>query len=529
LPAGAVNTPEHQALAREVAEEAITLLKNEGAVLPLNRAALKTIAVIGPNAAGTILTGGGSSAVEPPQRVTALDGLQAKVGGQVKIEFETGADNFEETPVIALSWLRLPDGSDVGVRGEFFRNADWAGSPEVIRNERRSDFWWFIPAAQNAAEDRVSVRWAGTLTVPESGRYQFELRHMGACRLLLDDQLLLTSHAPDGADNDSSVATATAQLDLVGGQAHTLKIEYLKYVGQTVIHYRLGLAASHKPGHDERLARAVALARRADVALVFVGMPEGFETEGWDRPHLNLPGEQNELVRAIAAANPRTVVVLNVGSPVAMPWLSSVPAVVLAHYPGMEGGHAIANVLFGDVNPSGKLPVSFPQRIEDTPAYYNTSHPGQRSVVYGEGIFVGYRHYDFKDVAPLFPFGHGLSYTTFEYGELRAPTTAKVGQAIQVTLTVKNSGARAGKEVAQVYVRDVAASVARPPKELKGFHKLSLQLGETQTVTFTLDERAFAFYDAHAHRWMVEPGEFEILVGSSSRDVRARASITLQL
>jgi beta-glucosidase len=210
---------------------------------------------------------------------------------------------------------------------------------------------------------------------------------------------------------------------------------------------------------------------------------------------------------------------------VAMPWLADVPAVLEAYYPGQEAGNAVASVLLGEVNPSGKLSTTFPKHLEDTPAYVN--YPGSKEVLYGEGIFVGYRYYDQKDVEPLFPFGFGLSYTTFDYSQLQAPPEAKIGEPVRVSVTVKNSGDVQGKEVVQLYVEDKEASLPRPPKELKAFAKVALQPGESTTLSFVLDQRAFAFYDPYQKQWRVEPGEFEILVGSSSRDIRAQAVINL--
>jgi beta-glucosidase len=255
-------------------------------------------------------------------------------------------------------------------------------------------------------------------------------------------------------------------------------------------------------------------------------LPTFFESEGGDRPHMQLPGPQAELIRAVAAANPRTAVVINAGAPVAMPWVDAVPAILEAYYPGQENGAAVANILFGEVNPSGKLPVSFPARLEDNPAFGN--YPGLYEVHYGEGIFVGYRWYDNKDIAPLFPFGHGLSYTTFEYSDLKVSPRLKADEDARVTVRVSNTGPRAGKEVAQLYVADKKATLARPPKELKGFQKVELQPGESKTLTFTLDQRALSFYDPYLSAWVAEPGEFEVLVGSSSRDIRVKAGFVLE-
>jgi beta-glucosidase len=525
---GAVNTPEHQALARELAEEAITLLKNDGNLLPLDGSHLKSIAVIGPNAAEAVIEGGGSSHVDPPYRVSPLDALRARLGETVKLEYAQGGDNFDEPPAILLSWLTLPDGSGPGLKVEMFRNSDLSGDAAMAMAGLRSEMWWWVGAADKPEQDQFSGRMTGRLTVPEHGAYAFDLSHTGTCRVYLDDALLLENTAPPGVTFYGSFGAATAHKELQAGRAYALRLEFVKLPGQEMISFKLAAHLQRKPGEDTRLASAVELARRCDVALVFAGMPEGYETEGSDRPHMRLPGGQDALIEAVAQANPRTIVVLNAGSPVAMPWVDRVAAVVLAYYPGQENGNAVANVLLGQVNPSGKLPVTFPKRLEDNPAFANSPYPGAREVNYGEGVFVGYRYYDHKDVAPLFPFGMGLSYTTFEYSNLQVPASVRTGEAVPVSVSVRNSGHVAGKEVVQVYVSDPQSTLPRPPKELRGFAKVALQPGESQTLTFMLDARALSFFDPRRRQWVAEPGAFDVLVGSSSRDIRARATFTLQ-
>jgi beta-glucosidase len=331
--------------------------------------------------------------------------------------------------------------------------------------------------------------------------------------------------APKIALFTEPVRSSSVEVDLVAGRSYDLKLEFVRGRDDQFASARLAFAFTPRPEEDDRMARAVALAKESDVAIVFAGMPEGFETEGADRPNMDLPGPQVELIKAVAQANPRTVVVLNCGAPVAMPWIADVPAVIEAYYPGQEGGNAITRVLLGEVNPSGKLTVTFPKQLEDNPAY--TNYPGSREVRYGEGIFVGYRYYDEKAVEPLFPFGHGLSYTSFEYSGLHVSEQATIGDPVRLSIAVENTGTVAGKEVVQVYVHDVTSSLVRPPKELKGFAKVALEPGEKETVQLTLDRRAFAFYDPYRKDWIVEPGHFEILVGSSSRDIRAVAAVNL--
>jgi beta-glucosidase len=264
------------------------------------------------------------------------------------------------------------------------------------------------------------------------------------------------------------------------------------------------------------------------VAVVVVGYSPKLEGEGFDRKSMDLPAGQDELIEAVAGANKNTIVVIAAGAPVTMTrWIAQVPAVVYAWYGGQEAGHAIGDVLFGAVNPSGKLPVTFPKALQDSPAYGH--YPGENlHVEYAEGIYVGYRGFDKHDVEPLFPFGHGLSYTTFDYSQLKvSPGKIVAGKTVSVSVTVRNSGTRAGAEVVQLYLQPPPSRVDRPVKELKGFGRIMLQPGETRTVSFELDKAAMSFYDSAVHDWVAEPGRFTVLVGASSRDIRAKGGFEL--
>jgi beta-glucosidase len=361
------------------------------------------------------------------------------------------------------------------------------------------------------------------------GEHHFGLASAGRSRLYVDGRLVVDNWEawqPGGTYFGEGSQEVVRVVELPANQACTLTVEYS---GQRSggLHLRaVRLGVTHPLG-DDAMARAVELARTADVALVCVGLNADWDTEGQDRTDIDLPGRQDELVERVAAANPRTIVVLQTGGPISMPWLEHVAGIIQAWYPGQECGNSIADVLFGTVNPSGKLPQSFPQRLEDNPAYIN--YPGENGRVrYGEGIFVGYRYYDKKQVAPLFPFGFGLSYTSFAYNNLRlSAERITAAERITVGVDVTNTGQRAGQEVVQLYVRDVAASVSRPPKELKGFAKVALAPGQTKTVTLTLDPRALAYWHEAEHAWVAEAGEFEVLLGSSSADIRARAKFSL--
>ncbi len=286
---------------------------------------------------------------------------------------------------------------------------------------------------------------------------------------------------------------------------------------------------THDDKVDEALMQeAIKVAKNAKVAVLFVGLPDIFESEGYDRTHMSLPNCQNKLISEVMAVQPNTVVVLHNGSPVEMPWVDGAKGIIELYLGGQSVGEATVDILFGDVNPSGKLAESFPKRLEDNPSYL--FFPGEKDIVeYREGIFVGYRYYDKKNTDVLFPFGHGLSYTTFEYSNLKvSANTIRDTESVEVKVDVKNTGRVAGKEVVQLYVSDKESTVIRPIKELKGFEKISLKPNETKTVTFTLSKRSFAYYNVEIKDWHVESGEFDILIGKSSRDIVAQKTITVE-
>ncbi len=292
--------------------------------------------------------------------------------------------------------------------------------------------------------------------------------------------------------------------------------------------YAQGFDDKEDKTDDKLLAEAVETAKNADVAVIFAGLPDKFESEGFDRKHMSMPDCQNELIEKVAAVQPNTIVVLHNGSPVEMPWIDKVKGVVEAYLGGQAVGGAVCDILFGKVNPSAKLPETFPLRLEDNPSYL--SYIGEGDVVeYREGIFVGYRYYDKKKMDVLFPFGYGLSYTTFEYSDLTVDKEQlKDTDTLKVSVNVTNTGSMAGKEVVQLYVADKESTVIRPVKELRDFAKVELAPGETKTVTFVLDKKAFAYYSVRIHDWHVESGEFDIMIGKSSRDIVLTKTVTVE-
>lgn len=515
-PERAIDRPEHRALIRRAGAEGMVLLKNEG-VLPLGEGSLGNIAVVGPNAATARIMGGGSAQLNAHYRVSPLDGLAAALGAE-RVRHEVGCTNHRLQPL-----LQAPLAID------YFNGPDLAGEVVHRGEADAGEIMWMGGVAPGVDFERFSARLTGRFTPSESGEHLFGLVSAGRSRLLVDGRKVVDAWESwrrggnyFGEANDEAIG----RVALEGGRSYEVVVEFAaggtKALGFKAV--RIGVA---KPFGEEAIARAVELAKSSNAVVLCVGLNGEWDTEGQDRPDLELPGRQNELVERVAAANPRAIVLLQSGAPVTMPWLDRVPALLQAWYPGQECGHAIADVLLGKVDPGGRLPQTFPVRLEDDPAFGN--YPGdQGRVRYEEGIFVGYRHYERTGIRPLFPFGHGLSYTHFAYGPIRLDAERmEPGAELTVALDVTNVGERAGQEVVQLYARDEAASVARPEKELKAFAKLSLQPGETQTATLRLGMRSLAWFDEEAAAWVAEPGRFELRIGASSQDIRARASFRL--
>jgi beta-glucosidase len=526
-PEQAIDRPEHRALIREAAAEGMVLLKNEGDVLPLRRERLNSLAIIGPNAKVARIMGGGSAGVNAHYAVTPFDGIAASAGEQITLGYEAGCTNHKQLPLLSAGQLRTgEEGSAHGLTIDYFNTPDFSGPPVYSTLSESSELVLFheLPAGVNPLQ--FSMRWTARFVPDETGTYTFGLVSSGLSRLSIDGREIVdnwTRQTPGDNYFGFGSAEARGTIDLEAGREYALVVEYSKG-GAMMTAVRLGCLP---PVPAEALDRAAQLAAASDVALVFVGLNGEWESEGYDRQDIELPGQQGELIERVAAANKNTVVVLNTGAPISMPWLDKVAAVVQAWYPGQECGNAIADVLFGDVTPSGKLTQTFPVRLEDNPAYIN--YPGENGRVhYGEGLFVGYRYYEKKRIAPLFPFGFGLSYTTFDYSPLLL-SAQETGpdDVLHVSLDITNTGSRMGKEVVQLYIRDVASNLQRPTKELKGFAKVQLEPGERKTVTLPVAFDALAYYDDLERAWIAEAGKFEILVGSSSQDIRATATFTL--
>jgi beta-glucosidase len=511
-----VNSREHSELAYEVATKGIVLLKNERNVLPLDAKKIKSIALIGEPGRKLQVGALGSPRVRPLKAKEIEDGILDRLSLQglaaPRVRFVAGQSDGELLPA---SRVTLPnDLSSHGFHAEYFKNATLSGEPAVVRTDKGIDIEGNESLPPGIASRLFSVRWTANLSVAASGPYVLMFTGNDGFRVYVDDKMLIDKW-------DSGAATRTNEVRLEVGKTYALRVEFFQDGGDFMA--RL----AWKIGGPPNYAEAIAAAKSSDVAIVCVSTKNS-EGEGHDRPSMDLPNDQAGLIRAIAAANRRTIVVLNNGTPVTMSdWLKSVPGVIEAWFPGQEGGAAIADILFGNVNPSGKLPDTLAAKRSDYPDFGN--FPGvNHQENYAEDIYVGYRHFDKAKVEPLFPFGYGLSYTTFKYSKLALSSAAlEPGGSVTVRVDVTNTGKRAGEEVAQLYVHDLKPVIDRPVRELKGFAKVALQPGETRTIQFTIKPRDFAYFDAPGRQWKANAGDYEIQIGASSRDIRLKKSVHL--
>jgi beta-glucosidase len=526
-------------VARRAATASIVLLQNTG-ILPLP-SSVRRIAVVGPNADRAVIMGGGSAGVEPDHRTTPLEALQARVGDGVTVVHEPGVDLARTTPVL-----------NVALEVDYFGALECAGDV-AHRAELHATELSHLGPPVAGLDGPFSVRARGTYRPSETGRYLFTLTHVGRARVLVDGAVVVDGFDESLPRGPSFMGLGsrelTTEVELEGGRDVEVAVEYDTLGAHGLFAFRVGCRWM---APSDLIERAVAVAGDADVVVVVVGTSNEWESEGFDRASLALPVDQNELVRRVAAANSETVVVVNAGAPVAMPWAEEVGAVLQVWFGGQEMASAVADVLVGDDEPGGRLPVTFPTRLEDTPAY--PTFPGERSELrYGEGLLVGYRWYEGRRIGVTFPFGHGLSYTTFVLGTPVLSTDAVApGDEVGVTVPVTNTGGRAGTEVVQCYVAPPPGELFRPAKELKAFAKIALGPGETGTVALVLDGRAFAYWDpgtgATTSRrarmplgsminkaagpdrpagWRIDPGSYALHVGRSSADIAWTIPVTV--
>jgi beta-glucosidase len=527
-----VFSAKNQEVALEAAREGAVLLKNEGHMLPLDKSKIKSILVVGPDAYPGVAVGGGSAGVKPFSLVSDLEGIQKIAGEDVTVFYDRGVPAVADLARMTRFYTDA-EGGKPGVTVEAFNDLDVSGTPvttKVARNINDLGMSWEALSADPEAAMALfmaqekfakSRRWTGYYRAATDGPYEIVLEgpgEGGGNRLFVDDKLVF--------DNWKLVRAFQphATLHLTAGPHKVVVEDYQS--GPIGGKIRVAIA-------DQRTivsAKAKTLAAKADVVVIAAGFDNASEGEGGDRT-FDLPIGQDEMIREIAAANPHTVVAMTSGGNVdSSAWLERIPAYLETWYGGEQGGTALGEILFGMVNPSGHLPATFERRAEDNPTFNNYYPEGDSvRVVYKEGVFVGYRGYEKNNVTPLFPFGYGLSYTTFKYSTLEvASREDALGRHVVVSFNVTNTGERAGATVAQVYVAEAHASVPRPPKELKGFERVMLLPGQTKRVHIELDGRAFAYYDVASKHWKVDAGEFGILVGDSSADTPLKSKVQVK-
>ncbi len=508
-----VNSPENDELAMEVASKGIILLKNDHGVLPIDRNKIKSIALIGEPARKIQVGALGSPRVAPLKTNELIDAVKELAGGKVEVRFAAGHAGGDLVPSSAVT---TPGDSSVhGFHAEYFKNRNLTGEPALVRTDAQIDLDSIASPAPDMPRNNFSVRWTANLSVPRSGNYRLSFSGDDGFRVFVDNEQVMDKWS------EGAVSTRTKEIQLQAGKSYSLRVEFFQAGGG----YTARLA--WVPPDKRVFADAIQAAKSSDVAIVCVSTM-GTEGEGNDRPSMDLPDDQDALIRAVAAVNRRTIVVLNNGTPVEMSdWLKSVPGLMEAWFPGQEGGGAIASVLFGQVNPSGRLPDTLAAKRADYPDFAN--FPGSNHTVnYAEDIYVGYRHFDKEKIQPLFPFGYGLSYTTYKFTDLDlSSSTLDTTESITVRVNVTNTGKRAGEEVAQLYLHDTKPLVDRPVRELKGFAKVALQPGETKTVEFTLKPRDLAYFDVPGHQWKANAGDYDVEIGSSSRDILIKRPVHL--
>ncbi len=547
----------HADVAREIAEQAMVLLKNAG-LLPLDPTAIRSIAVIGPDVDNYLTAGGGSAQVVPGRGVSVLDGLRQRLGGDVRVVHAPGVDPvgpgvlLHGPSAIPSAVLRpAGEGPDArGLRAEYWANPTFSGDPALTRIDGQVEVnrgFFDIPGLFVAPPRltpvppqlgaQISARWTGSLVPPASGSYTLALTSLGSARLWVDEQLVIDAPWPGAPGRDieqlwtgAGAQIRTVSLDLIEGVSIAIRVEYAGDLADMFFVHNAQVRLGWQPPAGvvpPDIAVAAALAADCDVAVV---VARAFEGESIDRPDIALPNAQDALIAAVAAANPRTVVVLMNAGPVAVAdWEPAVAAIVEAWYAGQEQGAAVARVLVGDVNPGGKLPITFPRGLDETPLRTPEQYPGVDGVVhYTEGLAVGYRGYDALDISPQYAFGYGLSYTQFAYRDLDLEIGARDGRPVaRVTFTLQNVGARAGVEVAQAYLRLPADAAA--PRRLVGWARVALAAGEARRVTLEIvgadGEPVWAVWGVD--RWRVVAGEYGVEVGASSRDVRLTGTLVL--
>ena len=527
-PADSTYSVSARAVALDGALESITLLKNDGNLLPLDASKIKTIAIIGPNAYPAVTGGGGSSQAQAFEPVSTLTGIANLAGPNVHVLYSRGLP--DSITVFRNTHWEGP------VTATTYPSKDFTGTPETATQPFFGDTGGGRRAPAQPGNPGSSIRYTASYKPAKDGKFLILTSSGGwgtSVKVLADGKELWTPPHAEG------MVPPFWTLDLKAGQTVNVEADYVPGYGA-----RFGLGIAYEP--ELVMGEASELAKIADVVVVAVGFGPETEGEGSDRS-FNLPWGQDALIQAVAAANPHTIVTLTGGgSTDTRQWLDKVPALLHLYYPGQEGGTAVAEVLFGKHDPEGKLPFTFDRSWEENPSYnfyypikgadtsLHVLEPGKPPVdyviphvKYDDGLMVGYRYWTTTGKHPLYPFGYGLSYTTFSFSKLQVPASAASGSTVAVSFDVTNTGSVEGAEVAQLYVSDPSAKATRPERELKGFEKVRLAPGETKHLTLNLDARSFSYWDTPNHKWTIDPGKFVIRVGDSSESTPLHADLTI--
>lgn len=544
----AVDLPEHRAIMRRAGAESIVLLKNTANLLPLRNLDNKKIAVVGPNAARSIATGGGSSNLAPHYRTTPFNSFKTEVAKNfpsAQVTTHPGISTHRYLPLLDPSVMKNPVTNGKGFSLSLWRNMEHAGQPFMVENRPSSNLVCYdgLPPELTNGE-RYSYRGRCIVIPKTTGVHQLSLSSCGPGKLILDGKVLVNIDRHWWSPKSPlfmSYGSPEERVDIhmEAGKQYELVLESLSREPKPYdLDYmdgelereevqdggRIGFL-ENQGDLEKSFQECVDIARSSDVTIVVVGKDADWESETSDMVSMDLPGRSNDLIEAVTAANPNTVVVNQTGSPITMPWEPKVSAILQAWYQGQEQGNCLADVLLGATNPCGKLPITFPLRIEDSCSYDN--YPGENDVTYyGENIFVGYRYFDHRKMETLFPFGAGLSYTSFEYSNIRlSAKQISLDEEIEVQVDVKNTGPCDGKEIVQFYVVQMNPKLMRPPKELKGWNKVFVKSGETTTAKATLDKVSVSYWDDAVNKWVIEGGaKFHVVAARSSRDVGVSAS-----
>ncbi|MFK3973012.1 glycoside hydrolase family 3 protein [Pseudomonas sp. NPDC087358] len=512
--------------ALSVAREGIVLLKNQNHLLPLNRNSIKKVAVIGVLGKYAPPTGFGSAYISPTHYISEVSGLR-QVASATQVDF---LDGLSLDPAAGV-WLHTDTSGapTAGMTAEYFTNPTFTGSPATTRTETRVNLDWDADSnlPTNGDTANTSIRWTGSVTPTVTGDHVFKVRADGAIRLTVNGTELINNGEGNPLPNNAIPPTIPvyAKISLQAGQSYDVKLEYSRRPGYIA-------ALGGYTGVQMSWASLTAPPELAgyDAVVVAVGNSAEYEGEGWD--HMwELPEFQGQLVQSVAQANPKTIVVVHGGTGLKMnDWVDQVGGLVYAFYPGQNGGQALAEILFGRANPSAKLPISLERNLQDNPVYSTFPQFDNLGTItetsYANDLFLGYRGYDRKSTKALYPFGFGLSYTTFSYSNLRVTPAVVAGSApVRVSFDVTNTGQRAGAEISQLYVGPRNAPVSRPIKELKGYSKVMLQPGQTRHITLELNGRALAYYEPRDQAWVVDNDVFTVSIGASSQDIRLTAQL----